>query len=139
MSEFIELGCPKCGWKSVCGPTSALEWLRRAGMARRDAQPEVDLLGELLRAAADRLACPECASVGLSAAAVEEEDDEAWGMARACEGCGKPIAHERLEALPTATLCAGCQSKSESGEQLGPREFCPRCGNVMTLRKSAPA
>lgn len=30
-----------------------------------------------------------------------------------CDVCGKPIAPERLEAMPQATLCIGCQSKSE--------------------------
>ncbi len=30
-----------------------------------------------------------------------------------CDRCGKPIVPERLEANPHATLCIGCQSKSE--------------------------
>jgi RNA polymerase-binding protein DksA len=30
-----------------------------------------------------------------------------------CDLCGKPIAPERLEANPQATMCIGCQSKSE--------------------------
>lgn len=28
-----------------------------------------------------------------------------------CEDCGKPIAVERLEALPTASLCIDCKSR----------------------------
>lgn len=28
-----------------------------------------------------------------------------------CEGCGKPIAPERLEAIPTARLCISCKQK----------------------------
>ena len=30
-----------------------------------------------------------------------------------CDNCGKPIAPERLEAMPHATLCITCQSKLE--------------------------
>lgn len=30
-----------------------------------------------------------------------------------CERCGRPIADERLEALPYATLCITCQSEVE--------------------------
>lgn len=30
-----------------------------------------------------------------------------------CESCGKPIAPERLQAKPQATLCIECQSKLE--------------------------
>jgi RNA polymerase-binding protein DksA len=30
-----------------------------------------------------------------------------------CDLCGKPIAAERMEANPHATMCISCQSKSE--------------------------
>jgi RNA polymerase-binding protein DksA len=30
-----------------------------------------------------------------------------------CDTCGNPIAPERLEAMPHATMCVQCQSKSE--------------------------
>lgn len=30
-----------------------------------------------------------------------------------CDRCGKPIAPARMEAIPHATLCIDCQSKSE--------------------------
>lgn len=30
-----------------------------------------------------------------------------------CENCGKPIEVERLEAIPTATLCLVCSKKSK--------------------------
>jgi len=32
-----------------------------------------------------------------------------------CERCGKPIAAERLEALPWAVLCIDCKQKGVSG------------------------
>jgi DnaK suppressor protein len=33
-----------------------------------------------------------------------------------CETCERPIAIERLEAIPSAARCAECQSKAERGE-----------------------
>lgn len=32
-----------------------------------------------------------------------------------CQRCGNPIAEERLEALPWATLCIDCKRKEERG------------------------
>ncbi len=32
-----------------------------------------------------------------------------------CEGCGKPIEAERLEAIPYATLCMDCKRREETG------------------------
>lgn len=49
-------------------------------------------------------------------------------LARSCEYCGKPIPEMRLEAVPTATSCVGCQEASENGtldkEEI---QYCPRC------------
>ena len=33
-----------------------------------------------------------------------------------CEYCGDPISEERLEALPSATLCIGCKSEEERAQ-----------------------
>ncbi len=33
-----------------------------------------------------------------------------------CEGCGKKIPRARLQALPYATMCVECQTRSERGE-----------------------
>ena len=41
-------------------------------------------------------------------AALKRIADGSFGL---CAGCGKPIAPERLEALPWATDCIGCQAK----------------------------
>ncbi len=38
-----------------------------------------------------------------------------------CDSCGQPIARERLEANPHATLCIQCQSKSEKRPSARPR------------------
>ncbi|MBI5300825.1 MAG: TraR/DksA family transcriptional regulator [Chloroflexi bacterium] len=37
----------------------------------------------------------------------------AAGKYGVCDSCGNPIAPERLEAMPHATLCVLCQAKSE--------------------------
>lgn len=37
------------------------------------------------------------------------------GTYGACERCGKPIAPERLEALPWAVLCIDCKQKGAPG------------------------
>lgn len=50
---------------------------------------------------------------GLSAAvrhALEKLDKGTYGI---CDDCGKPIAAERLAAIPYATLCISCKSKRE--------------------------
>ncbi len=45
-------------------------------------------------------------------AALARIDDGTFGV---CEVCGKPIAEERLEALPWATLCIDDKRKQERG------------------------
>jgi phage/conjugal plasmid C-4 type zinc finger TraR family protein len=40
---------------------------------------------------------------------------KAKGAYGRCEDCGNQIAAERLEALPEATRCIGCQSAWEAG------------------------
>lgn len=37
----------------------------------------------------------------------------AAGVYGICDNCGKPIAPERLAAMPHATMCIACQSKLE--------------------------
>jgi DnaK suppressor protein len=45
-------------------------------------------------------------------AALKRIDDGTYGV---CAGCGKPIATERLEARPWATLCIDDQRRREQG------------------------
>lgn len=113
-----------------------IEWLREAQMTRRGTAPEAELLGELFRAGAGRFACPQCGAVGLAVEDAAVEDDEAWGMARKCDDCGKPIARERLEVFPDTRRCVSCQGRSDRGEATGPDEYCPKCGSVMSMRQS---
>jgi predicted RNA-binding Zn-ribbon protein involved in translation (DUF1610 family) len=37
--------------------------------------------------------------------------------------------------FPNADLCVACQAKSDRGEASDAPEYCPRCGNLMTLRQ----
>ena len=41
----------------------------------------------------------------------------AKGVYGTCEDCGQKIAPERLEALPEATRCVGCQATWESANR----------------------
>jgi DnaK suppressor protein len=43
-------------------------------------------------------------------AALQRMDQGSYGI---CARCGKPIAEERLEALPHATFCITCQAEIE--------------------------
>ena len=48
--------------------------------------------------------------------ALEKFDNDSYGN---CEDCGRPIALERLEALPSARLCVACkelQAKNARGK-----------------------
>lgn len=128
----VEVVCAKCAWDEVVGPPAMLDWLRKANMLRRDVGPDVELLGELFRAAVARSNCPACGEPRLVIRPLSDADED-WGMARACESCGKPIARERLELLPTATMCAQCQATAERGEA-GAVDYCPKCGSVMVLK-----
>ena len=134
-----ELACRSCGYTSVCGPGAMLDWLRKAKMVRRGVEPEPDLLAELLRAAAPKLHCPQCGAAGLVVRPVAVENDEEWGMARACDACGRPIARDRLEVVPDATMCVDCQARADRGESATVAEYCPRCGNLMVVRQSRTA
>ncbi len=44
--------------------------------------------------------------------ALQKIEDGTYGM---CDSCGKPIAENRLEALPQASLCIDCKAKNEKG------------------------
>jgi predicted RNA-binding Zn-ribbon protein involved in translation (DUF1610 family) len=114
-----------------------LAWLRSVKMARRETEPDLDVIGELFRAAAGKFKCPGCGAVGLDVREVEELDDEAWGMARKCESCGKPVDPERVELFPDARLCVACQRKADTGQDDAPADYCPRCGGRMTLRRAS--
>src|SRR5687768_11995015 len=111
-SPWIDLKCPHCAWSQVHGPGQIVERLRAAGILRSNSDATRDELSELLRGVAGRLTCPACQWPGLVAAPADDEPTD-WPEARLCDSCGRPIPSERLEAIPTATRCAGCQSGVE--------------------------
>ncbi len=41
----------------------------------------------------------------------------AQGQAGVCEDCGHPIGAERMEALPEATRCVGCQASWDAANR----------------------
>jgi transposase-like protein len=109
------------------------EWLVRQRLVKYTSELENDLLPELFRALTGKLSCPLCGHMGIIAQPSEPISDEAWGEARKCELCGVPISLERLDVLPDARLCVACQGHEDRGEAIGPKEYCPRCGSIMTM------
>ena len=135
-----ELRCTSCSYHAVCSPGDMVRWLTNVGMLRRTSEPELALLAELFVSAGAKFVCPDCGARGLivtELSDIAEDDEEAWGMARACEGCRKPIALERLEIFPDTRLCPICQAKDEAGELSNDDvEYCPKCGSLMEIRQS---
>ena len=134
--RYLELRCPRCSWAEVCGPEAVAGWLRKAGKLRRRDEPEREILYELFRAAAGGLACPDCGTTGL-VAGPPLEDKTDWPGPKPCSSCGKPIAPERLEAVPGTALCAACQQQEELGRLKTETDYCPKCGAPMELRPSS--
>lgn len=128
----IELTCVVCGATQRCGPAAMIQRLTDIGMLKRSSEPDLELLQELLRSAAGRLACQACDAVGMTVAQAPPDDDQ-WEVVRHCDGCHQPISPERLGVFPETTRCPTCQSASENGTDQE-REFCSYCGSVMEVR-----
>jgi RNA polymerase-binding transcription factor DksA len=135
-NDTFELRCPGCSWQSICGVPQMVELLQKHRLLRPHADADKAIVIELFRVSAKNLVCPQCGRMGLLARKCEPLDEEEWGMARRCVECGTGIPAERLEVFPGATLCAECQRKDERGELKKVEEYCPRCGEVMVLRRS---
>lgn len=133
-SSELQLRCLICSHAEVVNPDGMLRRLQSVGKLRREKEPDSALLAELLRAAAGQLVCAGCGHVGLN---VEQPVEEDWGPLRTCESCGQPIAAERLEVFPATTRCTACQVADDVGESSDEREFCPKCGAVMVLKRAA--
>lgn len=131
---MLDLHCPVCDWREVCGREELQAHLLRVGMLKRSAVPEEDVLLELIKAAKERLTCPECGQRGLDLEPPAEEQVD-WEPTVYCEVCGDLIPRERLEAFPNARVCAECQARKEAGAPAKDRKFCPRCGQPMEYRK----
>jgi hypothetical protein len=125
--RYLELRCPDCLWREVCGPAEVAAWLGKAGKLRANGHPELAVLYEVFRATVAQLTCPQCGRMGLGVA-TPVEDRTAWPGEALCICCGKPIPKERLEAIPDVRHCATCQRGTERGRPEEEKEFCPRCG-----------
>ena len=112
-----------------------VRWLRSVQKARALREPDPEFLAEVFRSAADGFCCPRCEQTGLAVMPVADDDSD-WPETRPCSACGKTIPPERLQAIPGATLCAGCQQNEERGEGPAEVEYCPKCGAPMALRLS---
>lgn len=134
-TTYMNLRCPVCPWTAMIGPGQMAHWLERVGKIRPGRRPELEILAELFRASLSLFVCPECGQIGLIATPAEDDETD-WPGPHPCSACGKPIAAERLQAIPGTTLCAACQQKEESGAATGEVEYCPKCGAPMALRLS---
>jgi len=134
---YWERRCPACAWNEVYGTEGMIRALAAAGKIRPGREPEVEILLELFRVFAEQQPCPQCGATGLTLR--DAADDVDWPEARACAACRRPIAAERLAALPQATLCAACQRDEELGRAPAEVDYCPRCGAPMELRPSRSA
>ncbi len=129
--------CPSCGQGQICSEFQLADLLRAQGMLRREAEPDATTLIELLDAALPKMTCPQCQKEGLEVDAEFDESGgkfEEWGpQATDCEQCGQRIPPERLELYPQATRCAQCEAAPRERTE---DDFCPRCGNILTMRTS---
>ena len=114
-----------------------VEMLRAIRKLSVSKAPGGSVLTEIFRDSLPRMSCPECEQVGLSVGIADADAD--WGDAKACEGCGRPIEFERLEAVPDSVLCVACQRASETGDTTVEQEYCDRCGSPMQLVPSRGA
>ena len=126
------LHCAACDWKETCDIPGMLAWLRAHGSLKRAVDPEPATVIELFRSKREIFECPECDAELF----IQEPVENDWLQSRQCETCGQPIPPARLDAIPTATNCAGCQEKIDRGEPTGEAEYCSRCGGIMVMAKS---
>lgn len=135
---FHDLVCPACAARNTLRPDQLLHQLRNAGVLRRAKDPDVDEIVQLAQANLARLKCESCGQIGLrlEESPITRDDDADWGDPIPCERCKALIPAERLELFPGTTLCVKCQQASERGDHGGAVEYCPRCGNILQLRKA---
>lgn len=73
----------------------------------RDADRTVELSAQAAAAVVERVLAEDAARAEHAA------ERRAQGQVGICEDCRGPIEPERLEFLPDATRCVGCQTASE--------------------------
>jgi len=130
---LFEIRCSHCAKVEVWGLERALRELVHAGRYRTQADFDPDMIRELFLIHADKIDCPKCGQKGL-ATCIAPYETWTWADEVCCERCGKIIPPERLAAVPGTTLCVQCQSALERGDPGDAVDYCPRCGQIMTLK-----
>lgn len=131
------LTCTACRRAVVFPLAMRIELLKSRGRLLRAKNPDPQLVHELLTLELPDLPCDFCGHRGLvlsepKAADGDGLDDEHWGEARRCIGCGVTIDPERLEILPDTFQCTPCSAAGRTSRE-DQREFCHRCGSEMKL------
>ncbi len=136
-SKIYEIKCFGCSRIDEYDNFSLAARLRKDGKLRREIEPDSEMLLEVAKSSLAKTSCSACGFVGLSIEEVDF-DDAGWGGSKLCEHCKKPIDPDRLEVFPETKACMACQSKLDRGESLtDDREFCPKCGNVLSMTTSS--
>lgn len=136
------LHCLKCGWRTVYGEAELASRLRTLGLLRRAPHPPPELVAELLKSHLNQLHCDACHATGLVVVEADDADPggfscaDDWQQAIVCQVCHRPIPPERLEVMPNAKTCVGCQDLADRGHTPLEPEFCRKCGALLELRVS---
>ncbi|UUO09016.1 TraR/DksA C4-type zinc finger protein [Blastopirellula sp. J2-11] len=133
--ERLEISCPDCHWHLICDHLAMVRQLTTLGMFRREEEPNADLVVELFRRSAGKLSCGDCSRIGLKVD-LPRDDEEEWDQRRVCQVCRQPIPLERLEVFPDADTCVGCREKLDNADDHATPDFCPKCGEIMSLSTS---
>ncbi len=144
MHDLLEVRCLSCDAIQTLDRGLRLRWLQRAGHLRRVNDPSSPLIDELFKHQFASFVCSECGSSHLRSKPMDvrrQSDSEAefCGEQRLCQSCRQPIGRERLEALPTATLCIDCQNTESCATACNTLsdEACPKCGGWLHWKFSA--
>jgi len=132
--------CNACEFRQEFTLESLLQWLRPHGLFRRSTPadfPDSSAVLSVARSGLSRISCPACSKEKLGIQLLEEESDSSWNSCKPCESCGRPIEEERLEALPLSKICMACAKQGGSKSAQALDEFCPRCGDRLTVRGSS--
>jgi hypothetical protein len=135
----FELRCPACSNVQILDLETAVARLRERGFLRRSDEQSAEMVLPLLTHSASTWSCDRCHSQGLqvrpTSSRPSRDEDAAWEDTRPCTRCGRPIAKERIEALPNATLCIACENASGNQNEDEP-QFCRHCGSIMQVTRS---
>ncbi len=132
-TALFQYCCKSCGQSTATTYLDLLVRLRQSGFLRRDKDPSIEFVSEVLAIAAKKWHCPQCEAANLTVERIPEEAE--WREGRACSGCGKQILVERLEVFPNANYCAACESRPPKERDDDP-QFCLRCGSKMEVQRS---